>query len=279
MSKLTRFLKRKQLAFRKFLWRLSNNHSPNAKALYILGVQRSGTTMLTNCLEQSMEIEVYGENSAAMKDWRIRDDETIRGIITSSPCKIVAFKPLTDSHRAIELLKLTPDAAAIWMYRRFEDRANSAVARFGKHNQELLTAFSKGERLDSWQAMGMTPENLALLRTFDYEAMSPQSAAVVFWYLRNSLFFDQQLDQRDDVLPLAYEDLVTNPEPIMRMLCQFLSCQFQEAMVRDVHAKSLGRRPIELDSRVRDLCEPMYQRLHDAQQQRWRAFEPSNLSN
>lgn len=216
-----------------------------------------------------MEIEVYGENSPAMKDWRIREDEIIRRIITASPYKVVAFKPLTDSHRTMELLKLTHDSVAIWMYRRLEDRANSAVVRFGKNNQELLTAFSKGERLDSWQAMGMTKKNLALLRTFNYQAMSPQSAAVVFWYLRNSLFFDQQLDKRNDVLPLAYEDLVTNPGPIMRGVCQFLGCHFHETLVRDVHAKSVGHRPIELDHRVRDLCEPMYQRLHDAQQRRW----------
>jgi hypothetical protein len=228
--------------------------------------------MLTNCLEQSMEIKVYGESSAAMKDWRIRDDETIKAFITSSPYKIVVFKPLTDSHRAMELLKLTQDSAAIWMYRRFEDRANSAVVRFGKNNQELLMAFSRGERLDSWQAMGMTKENLALLRTFDYEAMSPQSAAVVFWYLRNSLFFDQELNKRDDVLPLAYEDLVSSPESVMRGVCRFLGCHFDEAIIRDVHAKSVGRRSIELDSKIRELCVAMYQRLQNVQEQRWRAL-------
>jgi hypothetical protein len=225
-----------------------------------------------DCLERSTELEVYSEASPAMKDWRIRGNNTIRRIVGSSACRVVVFKPLTDSHRVVELLNEFPNSAAVWLYRRFEDRANSSVARFGNNNQELLTAFSKGERFDEWQAMGLTAENLELLRAFDYQAMTPQSAAAVFWYLRNSLYFDQELDKREDVLPFAYEDLVTNPKFVMPAVCRFLDCEFQDAMIANIHAKSVGRAAADIDESVRQLCEPMYERLRVAQEQRWRSL-------
>ena len=275
MSKLSRFIARKRRATRNLLWRIRNDYSPNARALYILGVQRSGTTMLIDCLERNPEIEVYGEDSAAMVDWRLRDNETIRRLIMSSPCKVVTFKPLTDSHRAAELLALSPGSAAIWAFRRFEDRANSAVAKFGTNNQELLAALSRGERLDAWQALGLSPGNFDLIRSFDYQAMSAQSAAAVFWYVRNSLFFDQGLDERDDVLPLAYEELVANPGPVLRSLCQFMGCTFRDSMISEVHEKSVGKKPSNIDARVAALCEPMYQRLRSAQERSWHALGSS----
>ena len=40
-----------------------------------------------------------------------------------------------------------------------------------------------------WQAGGLSDDHLALVRGYDYSAMSPESAAALFWYLRNSLYF------------------------------------------------------------------------------------------
>ena len=241
--------------------------------MFILGVQRSGTTMLTNCLEKSLEMEVYGEASKAMENWRLRDDETVKKSIKASRCKAIIFKPLTESHRATELMSLSPDSVVCWIFRRPADRANSAVARFGTINLEHLSAFVKGERMETWQAQGLTQKNSELLRSFNYENMLPHTAAGLFWYIRNSLYFDQKLDTLDNVLPLAYEDLVESPEEIMRGLCRFLACNFSAAMIRDIHEKSIGRSPPKVADEVEALCLPMYQKLHDIQKYRWRTLD------
>jgi hypothetical protein len=272
MSKLSRFLGKYALAARKWIWQLTHTDDRGARALFIIGVQRSGTTMLKDCLDKSLEMEIYGEKSKAMQDFRIKDDTEISKMIRNSRARIIGFKPLTDSHRAHELLAVAPDSLAIWMYRKPADRANSAVSRFGTTNLDVLTDIAAGKQLDSWQALGLSEKNLALLRTFDYARMTPHSAAGLFWYIRNSLYFEQNLEACDRVLPLAYEDLVGDARRIMRGLCRFLDCTFSDAMVKGIHEQSVGRSESRLSPEIASLCNPVYQRLYEIQQRKWRTL-------
>ncbi len=265
MSKLRRFIDRNQLALRKALWRLRHDYSPNARPVFILGAQRSGTTMLIKCLNQSLELEVFGEASIAMEDWRIRDLPAIEALIRKSRHRAVVFKPLTDSHRAQELMSTSESARAIWMYRRAADRANSAVARFGNNNLEHLSAFARGERMDTWQAQGMSAESVALISRFNYENMSPHAAAGLFWYIRNMLYFEQALEADDRVLPLAYEDLVERPQDVMRAVADFVGCRFEPALYDSIHSRSVSRAESRLTPEIESLCESLYARLRDAQ--------------
>ena len=269
MSRVSRFVKRNRLSTRKAYWRLFNSYAPNAKPVYILGVQRSGTTLLLDCLEKSLEFDVLGESSRAMVDFRIRNDDDIKQIIRLSRHKVVVFKPLTDSHRAREFLQLIPNSVAIWAFRRVEDRASSAVAKFGDHNLQVLREFSVGKGFQRWQAQGLTEESLALIRRFDYSDMTPESAAALFWYIRNSLFFSMGLDRMDSVLPLAYEDLVSHPRETMQGICRFIDGEYKEVMIKNIHAKSLGRSQMQLPEQISSLCNSMYEKLHQVQKDRW----------
>lgn len=257
------------LAGLKGSWRIFHNYAPNAKAVYILGVQRSGTTLLLKCLNRSMEVEAMGEVSKAMVNFRIIADDALRKLIASSHHKAIVFKPLTDSHRARDLLSLTPNGLAIWMYRRVGDRANSAVAMSGDHNLQILRDFSKGKDLDIWQAKGLTDENLRLIRSFDYSEMSAHSAAALFWYIRNSLYFSNGLDELDNVLPLAYEDLVAEPRKTMQGIFRFIECRYVNRTISGIHAKSVGRERSGVCGKVLDICYPLYDKLRKAQAQRW----------
>jgi hypothetical protein len=271
MSKLSRFKDRHWLRFRKAVWRLGHNYSPDARPVFILGAQRSGTTMLIKCLDESSELEVLGEASRAMIDWRIRDLAFIRGIVTASRHRAVIFKPLTDSHRVNELLAVGNDAVGIWMYRRAADRANSAVNRFGANNLAHLSAFVVGDMLDTWQAQGLSNESLTLLRRFDFDQVSPHSAAGLFWYIRNALFFEQQLDLNASILPLAYEDLVEHPAGVMKAVCEFIGCDYSPSLHASIHSRSIGRAESKLEPAVDALGEEMYERLREAQRQRFAA--------
>lgn len=265
-NKLTRFVDRNLLRSQKAVWRLFNDHSPNARPIFILGAQRSGTTILIKCLNRSRELEVHGEGSRlAMHDWRIRDLDTIGDLIVRTKHRGIVFKPLTDSHRAEEFLSLAPNAVAIWMFRIAADRANSSVARFGPTNLEHLSAFVRGEKFDTWQAQGLSEESMSILRRFDYSSMSPHSASGLFWYIRNALFFEQGLDQDSRVMPLAYEDLVTRPADVMRGVAEFTGCTFGPELHNAIHSRSLGRSESRLAPEVAALCEEMYERLRAAQ--------------
>lgn len=272
MQKLTGYVAKIALAARKNLWRQANNHSPNAKAVFVLGVQRSGTTMLIDCLDKSVETEVLGEVSRAMENVRLKDTHVIAEIIKDCPAKAAVFKPLTDSHKARELLDMSPNVRVCWSFRRASDRANSAVAKFGSNNLELLAAFTKGEKMDTWQAQGMSQDSLDLIRSFDIETMTPHSAAGLFWVIRNSMFFEMGLDKEERVLPISYEDLVSNPKTIMRGVCDFCGIRYDDKLVSGIHARSIGKEESRLDPEIKALCDDMYARFHALQQDRWRAL-------
>ena len=70
-----------------------------------------------------------------------------------------------------------------------------------------------------------------------------------------------------NVLPLAYDDLVFQAEKIMRGICRFLSCEYYDDVIRDIHSKSISREPSRLDAQVAYLCAPIYEKLHKIQEQ------------
>lgn len=267
MSRLSKFVNRNVLRSKKTLWGIVNNHSPDATPVFVFGAQRSGTTMLMDCFDRSMEIEVFGEDSKAMMNYRIRPNGEIEDLIRASRHRHIVFKPLTDSHRVGELLSLSEGAKAIWVFRRVEDRVNSSVAKFGDHNLQILTEFSKGAGRDRWQAQGLSAADFDWICSFDYSSMSPYAASALFWYLRNSLFFSQNLECNDLVLPLAYEDLASNPRETMQKICAFIGATYRPAMVEQIHARSIGRREPKIPPEIMEICVPVYERLYALQQQ------------
>ncbi len=257
--------RRRIMKVRKFIWRMTHPLVPNTTAVFILGVQRSGTTMLTGCFEKSFEFDVFREISDAMLNFRIKEDSVIRGLVARSHHHFAVFKPLTDSHRAKELLMFPPKAYVIWMFRRVEDRANSAVTKSGTHNLEILRGIADGSGLDRWQALGISEQVRRLVAGYDYSHMTPHDAAALLWYVRNSLFFTLDLDKEENVFPLAYEEFVSDPQHVMRSVCDFLGASFDPEMVSDVHARSVKKTGSQISEEMREKSQALYDRLHAIQ--------------
>lgn len=258
-------VERIRVGLAKAWWRRSHDHRPNAVPVFLVGAQRSGTNMVVRGLERSPEFEVHNENDpAAFVRFRLRPLPEVRRIVEESRHAFVLFKPLCDSHRVVELLDDlgTPSPGkAIWVYRDFRGRARSSVAKFGDANLRALRQIAAGQGAGMWQAGGLGEERLALLRRFDLDAMSPTSAAALFWYLRNSLYFDLGLDGRDDVTLLSYDAVTADPEPWIRRLAAFLGCPYRPGLVAHIERRRAPLREIEIEPAVRELCEELLERL------------------
>jgi len=255
---------------RKKIWRVTNNYAGKSTPVFICGVQRSGTTMLGACLERCPEVWHYPEHDDhAFEYYILRSNETISKLINENPYRVLVFKPLTDSHRVVDLMTRFGEGKAIWMFRRYEDRANSAVVKFGKHNLEILTDFSQDRNLDVWQAQGLNDDDIKLIKSFDYSQVNPGEAATIFWYLRNKLFFNQMLDKNNRVMPVSYESLVSTPAETMKGICQHLEIPFRDYIVSDIHARSLGKQQApNIRPEIIEMCDEMYDRL-DELRVRW----------
>jgi hypothetical protein len=253
------------LAAGKRAWRRAHHVAPNAVPVFVVGVQRSGTNMLVRGLERAPEFEVRSENDREAFDrFHLRPDESIRTIVERSGQAYVLFKPLIDSHRVPELLEGlgTPSPGrAVWAYRDVDGRARSAVAKFGDSNLHALRQISAGHT-DIWQAGGLSPERLAFLRSFDLAAMTAESGAALFWFLRNQLFFDLGLDRRADVDLAAYGATVDDPEAAIRRLCAFLDFPYRPELAAHIDRRAAGGRPpLELEPRLREACADLEGRL------------------
>ena len=255
-------------AVRKWQWRRRIGVvTGTATPLLVVGVQRSGTNMLIRALAAAPEIEVHSENDrAAFHRYQLRPDPVIASIVTASRHRFVAFKPLCDSHRVDDLLdKLgTPTPGkAIWAYRSVDGRVRSAVKKFADVNRQVLGEIASGGGADLWQAQRLSSHSLELIRSFDYATMTPESAAALFWYVRNSLYFDLGLDRRDDVVLSSYDWLTSDPEAAMRYLCRFLGLDFRDRLVAHVNP-GRAQSPLAIDPRIRERCDDLYARLEAA---------------
>ena len=258
-------ISRASRAWRKWRWRRSHDvPAGTAMPVWLVGVQRSGTNMVVRGLEESPEFEVHNENDgSAFERFRLRRDPVVRKIILASRHRYVLFKPLCDSHRVDELLALdTPTAGrAIWAYRAVDGRVQSALAKFGDTNLRVLTEIAGGRGGGLWQAQGLSAENQELIRSFDWTSMTPASAAALFWYVRNSLFFDLGLDRRDDVLLSSYDKLVAEPMSGTLALASFLGLPWHPGLAAHIEQRDGARSSVEIDPRVRARCDDLEARL------------------
>jgi hypothetical protein len=257
----------------KWRWRRVHEVAPNAIPVYVVGVQRSGTNMVVRGLETSPEFEVHNENSGrAFRRFRLLPDPEIRALVERSGHRYVLFKPLADSHRTAELLDGlgTPSPGrAIWVYRSVDGRVRSALTKFGSNNLVVLREIAAGRGNGLWQRQGLSAELLALVRSFDYERLSPESAAALFWYLRNTLLFELGLDRREDVLPVHYDALVRGPETVMRTVCAFLAFPYDPKLTAHVTSRQArNAAPLAIDPVIRERCTALQSRLDAAAEAR-----------
>ena len=221
--------------------------------------------MLVHAFKESAEVAVYNESmdSRAFSSFALRSDEVIRELVSRSRHRCVVFKSPLDSHRVVHLLAElgTPSRGrAIWAYRSMEGRVRSLLAVWPESNWRALRDVAAG--VSRWEGSGLSEEQLALVRSFDYDRMTPDSGAALHWYLRNSFFFELDLYQRPDIALVSYERMIDDPARFLEMLCAFVGISYDSRMTRGI-----GRRPdpigrhLDVDPRIRELCEALEVRL------------------
>lgn len=246
--------------------RISSAEPADRPLLHIIGCQRSGTTMLTELLDRDRRIRVFGELGELFDDvprhHRLRDPDFVRRRLERSGAALNVVKPLVESHRCGELVDLEDGAVAIWMYRHYCDVAASNLRRFGIRNG-IDNLRPIVEQRDDWRNAGLSDETRSLVASLFDEGMPPMDAAALFWYCRNSLWFEQDLAADDRVRTCQYEQLVTDPPAMTRALYRWVGLSLPSTITTAfVHAASVGKgRGDQIGSDVRSVCDVMWDRL------------------
>jgi sulfotransferase family protein len=266
--------------------RVAGPGSAGPRALFILGCQRSGTTMVTETLDKDWRVKTYSEFSSVNRpadgrrpwsvrptsrhDIRMKPLDEVAARLERSRYPLVVLKPLVESQRATAILRDIDRATCLWVFRNYRDVARSNVKLFTPEASRInLDPMIRGEP-GNWRSE-LVPDDVRQLIARHYsEAMSPFDGGALFWYARNRLFFDLDLASDDRVMALKYEDLASQPEPSVRRIYAHTGVPFPgPRVVADIHPHSIGLgRELELSAEVESACEGLWAKLVSAYESR-----------
>jgi hypothetical protein len=256
---------------RKFVWTRVHGQIGHGVPVFMVGAQRSGTNMMMHGLDMAPEVRVYNEgNGRAFNRYRLKSLSVVEKLVARSPSRVVAFKPLCDSHRIHQILdglQSIEHPRAFWIWRTVEGRVRSAVAKFPASNLQVLQRWASGVDRQHWQLQGISDESRAFLDSLDTAALSPESAAAAFWYVRNQLFFERHLNQRPDVLPISYDLFLKEPVRWMQLIAEFAGLTYRPDLIAHVKPSLSSRHRrarVPIDGEILDRCKQLERRLEDA---------------
>lgn len=268
MGNLQKQVKRKaKLTAKHFYQDLLTKNTLNKRIVFILGCQRSGTTMLTKVFEGDLNIRVYNEfselSSTNTPRLRLNPYPMVKTQIARRHAGIVVLKPLVESQNIDKLFDFFPNSLALWPVRHFRDVVASNLKKFGPNNGiNDLRPIANGEE-NNWRAERISTKTKMLVNKYFNEDMNPNDAAALFWYVRNIIFFERGLNQSRRTLLIKYQDLVSDPDEKMQEVYGFIGTPYpQKELVRSVHSKSVGKgNSIELSNEIEFLCDELWQRF------------------
>ncbi len=236
--------------------------------LFIVGCQRSGTTLMTRIFENDLNTKVYPEVSKlssedADRQLRLNPLPRVKAVLEKDRAPLIILKPLVESQRILELLDYFQASKALWLFRDYRDVAHSHVRKWGGQNSIRDLQAIVEARPDNWRYENLPDRTRRTVLRFFSKNMDPYDAAALYWFVRNSLFFDLRLGTNPRVLLCRYADLALDPARTMAGIYSFLDHEFPDRkIVESVHAESVrkGRR-VRLSSPIERLCRELHERL------------------
>ena len=226
--------------------KLSVKKTDQKSILLILGCQRSGTSLMYWIFERDFDTKIYRESSELSSNdvnkIRLNPLVSVQVAIDKHKVPLVVLKPLVESQRALMLLENLKGAKVLWMYRHYKDVASSNLKAFGIKNgiNDLRPIVEK--KPDNWRSEHISEYTRSIVLEHFSEDMNPYDAAALFWFVRNRLFFELNLDNNINVMLCRYEDLVAHPADVMQTVYKFVGCAYPGDQIdRDVHRQSIGK--------------------------------------
>jgi hypothetical protein len=278
MRNLQKFINQKWEALTEKTLRISINTyqfikirkiSTQKTILFIFGCQRSGTTLLTEIFERDLvNTKVYGEFSPLSSNdkkhhIRLNPLPLVRTQIENSRPSLVVLKPLVESQNALKLLNYFDNSTALWVYRHYRDVALSNLEIWGLENGiNDLRPIVEGQP-QNWRSENVSEYTKQIVRKHFSEDMNPYDAAALFWFARNRLFFEMDLDKNYNVMTCKYDNLITNSLKTISDIYKFVGYKYPADKIPvNIYADSKGRgKNIKLSQAIEILCNDLLNKL------------------
>ena len=163
------------------LLKLRSSHKKTV--LFIVGCQRSGTSLTIQIFDRDLNTKVYEELSKLSSNdlrnkIRLNPLESVKKVVDKNKVPLIVSKPLVETQNSLKLLNYFQGSKALWMYRHYKDVASSNLTLFGIENgiNNLRPIVENDSQ--NWRSENV-PENVRKV-VFDHfsEDMNPYDAAV-----------------------------------------------------------------------------------------------------
>ena len=201
-------------------------HRGRGPILFIVGFQRSGTSILSECFDNDPRVRSYGEYGLAATPGegppRLIPRDALRTYLDQAPEPISVVKPLVESQWTPELLASNPRASAVWLYRNFKSVGASNVKKFPDYNSsKLLSLICEGS--DShWVSERVSSETRDKVQQLSVYAEAPHDQMALVWLARNRLVKDHDLASQERLRLIKYDDLIQDPGAYFRGIYDFI---------------------------------------------------------
>lgn len=236
--------------------------------LFIVGCQRSGTTMMLHVFEGDLNTQCFAERSKltsndTARGIRLNSLDSIKKDLSKIKAPLIVIKPLVESQNTPKLLDYFSNSHAVWMYRNYKDVALSNIKQFGMDScLSNLRPIINNDK-NNWRAERVPEHVREIISRHFSEDMSPYDAAALFWFVRNSLYFDLNLDEDPRVILLKYEDFVVEPEKHMRAIYRQVGQEYPATSIASiVHSNSIKKgKDIEFSPDVEAIVRELQDKL------------------
>lgn len=242
-----------------FNWIKKNQSS---QCLLIFGAQRSGTDMLINFFHNMPFSITYNQyHKKLFINGRIRTDLASYDKLTKK-YPLFVIKSVSDSQNVIELLHLVK-GKAIWIYRDYYDTSVSAKNKWIDAQRHIIRNIVKGyPNINKWYSDGINQADFKIIKQLYKNDISEVEAGILKWYLRNKLFFNQNLHLNPKVLLVKYEDLVMKPEQNFPQITKFFCFECKPYYHSHVHNNSVNKkRHHRINSKIEKLAKGLLYKL------------------
>jgi hypothetical protein len=248
---------------------LARRPTMTKRILFIVGCQQSGITLMQDIFKREPNTKIYPECSRLTSEdkaarLRLNPLPQVKATLSRDLAGLVVLQPLVETQNILELLRYFPGSKAVFLYRNYEDVAASGLRQFGRAVGINDLRCIVSSQPDNWRAEHVTRAVRDVIEAHFSESMNPCDAAALFWYARNSLYFDLELSREPAVMLCKFEALVMHPLATMQGIYDFVGVPFKATprLVRNMPGEPLNTgRGIELSAPVREVCAGLLARL------------------
>ncbi len=205
--------------------------SNGAKALFVFGCQRSGTTIIQEIIGLNFNVKSIGEGDHpyfhkehGANDGRLLSDNQVQRFLAKEKCRFVLLKPLRDSQRLQHLLVRFPCSRALWVYRDYEAVIRSHMYYYDQAHCSNYRAQLDDLSGEHWISEVVPEDVLDLVESVQVRTLAPESVYALYWLVRNALYLDMK--PKADLYLMNYDDLMSNTEVEISKLCDFLDLKY-----------------------------------------------------